>query len=366
MSIYMFRNPRTFTISWEEKEDMSSGRVYSDDAAWLTAWSPIFDNFFWYEAVLLDNDWNEISNLTQKWWVFSDTISSLWNITDWYNVMIKFPLRWIKMTKNWRIVTLSITEELNKEWYQYYAHSTWSLSNPWNPKNAFYLWIYEWYNSNDVLKSWSWKTPTDQQTIVTFCTQAKANGNWYNIIWFYQRQYINALYMMKYWNPDSSSVIWWWASTTVTWRWNNIKLASYCLWSNVKLFWLEDVRWNVYEWIWWVYNNWQKELFVALSWWDWNLSWWEWTWTIVKHTSNPNYNLSSIAGNNKAMFAPTWTEWSSYTIYYKDYVEVMPSHIVYMWYAQYANSALNWIFHMSIYYNNNFSSTKFGSRLMYL
>ena len=54
---------RTFTISYTEKSDMSSWWTYSDDAAWLTAGSTAFDEFFWYSAVKLNSSWGE----QQKW-----------------------------------------------------------------------------------------------------------------------------------------------------------------------------------------------------------------------------------------------------------------------------------------------------------
>jgi hypothetical protein len=121
--------------------------------------------------------------------------------------MIKFPVRWIKMSKSWSTVTLSITKELNKSWYQYYAHSTWTLSNPWTPKDAFYLGAYKWYSSSNVIKSWSGKSPTVSQTQATFIKRAKANGSWYNIIGFYQRMFVNCLYMMKYGSPNSQTAV---------------------------------------------------------------------------------------------------------------------------------------------------------------
>lgn len=365
--------PRTFTISWTEQSNMSSWWTYSDDAAWLTAWSWDFDDFFWYSAVLLNTSGAEAAEMTQSWWVFTGAMTTLGNITSGDNVMIKFPVRWIKMTKSWSVVTLSITEELDKAGYQYYAFQTWTLSNPWTPKDAFYLWAYEWYNNGGVLKSWSWRSPTVSQTMSTFCTQAKANWTWYNIIWFYQRMYIEALYMMKYWNPNNATTVWkwyiWWSSRQNTWATNNQTSASY--WTSsattqAKLFWLEDFWGNICEWIWWCYwdNN-SHILYTQLSWWSWtSFSWWESTGDTFGTTNW--YCPSSIVWTNKSMFSFNWTvNNGNFNTYYSWFATVfywfMISSSMYSWSTRW------WIFTRMVYYQDlNYNDTYIGSRLMYL
>ena len=367
--------PKTFTISWTEQSNMSSGWTYSDDAAWLTAWSTDFDEFFWYSAVRLNTSWQETAEITQEqsWWAGKLDITQLWTLTSGDNVMIKFPVRWIKMTKNWSVVTLSITDWLGREseWYQYYAHCTWTLSNPWTPKSAFYLWSYKasWYNP---LRSWSWQPILASEYQSTFCTLAKANGSWYNIIGFYQRQYINALYIMKYWNPDSQSVIWkWytrWSGVPTTWWTNNQTNATY--WTSsatqqVKLFWLEDWWWWITEWVWGIYTDWNQQLYTMLSDWSWTLSWWEWTWTTIQHTWS-YYNLSSIAGNNKAMFAPIATVNSpSYNTYYSDGVTAYASSLAYAGGSR-NSEAVAWVLSIEVIAGTSAAGGYIGSRLMFL
>jgi hypothetical protein len=192
--------PRTFTISRTEQSNMSSWWTYSDDATWLTAGDGAFDDFFWYSAVLLNTSGEETAEMKQSWWVFTGTMSTLGNITSGDNVMIKFPVRWIKMTKSWSTVTLSITDEKKKEWYQYYAfQKTGDIDN--NTESTatkpLYLWAYLSYNSSNVLKSWSWQTPTASLTMWNCITYSSNNGTWYTIMWYYQRCLLNAYYMMK-------------------------------------------------------------------------------------------------------------------------------------------------------------------------
>ena len=361
--------PRTFTISRTEQSNMSSWWTYSDDAAWLTAGDGAFDDFFWYSAVLLNTSGVETAEMKQSWWVFTWAMTTLGNITSGDNVMIKFPVRWIKMTKSWSTVTLSITEEQNKDWYQYYAHSTGALSNPWTPKKAFYLGAYKWYNSSNVIKSWSGQSPTWSVSQANFCTYAKNNWTWYNIEWFYQRMYINALYMMKYWNAKSQNVVGKWASSTAarTWWTNSQTNATYWTTSTsqqMKLFWLED-RWGNYaEWIWGCYTNNSKQLYVMLSWWSWASSWWEWTWITI---SNWSYQcLSSISWENKAMFAPLSTVNNySYNTYYCDGVEVYAGRLAYWWWFGWEWEACG-AFRISFSYAAGETYAYFGTRLMYL
>lgn len=369
--------PKTFTISWTEQSNMSSWWTYSDDAAWLTAGSTAFDEFFWYSAVKLSTAWVETAEVTQtsSGWAWKLKITDLWTITSGDNVMIKFPVRWIKMSKSWSVVTLSITEELNKTWYQYYAHSTWTLSNPWTPKDAFYLWAYKWCLANPRLKSWSWQRPIMSETQSTFCTYAKANGSWYNIEWFYQRMYVNALYMMKYWNPNSRSRIWnwyiWWSSAQYTWSTNSITNATWATNTSttwrIKLFWLED-RWgNVGEEMWGAYStykNWWTHIFVTLNNWSWQASWWEDTWTVVNYNYN---NMSAIAGDNKTMFMSiAWVWNSNYDTYYSAYSFAgsdnrMP--LAWYWYNAWS---LAGALTMTFNYASSQYDARWGTRLMYL
>ena len=364
--------PRTFTITRTEKSDMSSWWTYSDDAAWLTAGDGAFDDFFWYSAVLLNTSGVETAEMKQSWWVFTGAMTTLGNITSGDNVMIKFPVRWIKMTKSWSTVTLSITEELNKDGYQYYAFQTWTLSNPWTAKDQFYLWAYKWYNNSSTLKSWSGQTPTANTSYTNFCTYAKNNWTWYNIAGYYQRMYIQALYMMKYGNPDGRATVWYWVSSwskLSTWGTNSQTNATYwASWggTQIKLFWLEDRYWNLKEIIWWAYSIYSGgcKLYTQLSNWNWTLSWWEDTWTTL--INKYWWNISWIAGTNKWMFAPTGAvSNSSYNTYYCWEVYVSQSTVwaVSWWaYNEWTNVRL---FRTDFMYTTDYN-VQIWARLMYL
>lgn len=368
--------PKTFTISWTDKSDMSSGWTYSDDAAWLTAGSSKFDDFFWYSAVLLDESWNETAEMTQIWWVFSDTMTNfIGNSTD--NVMIKFPVRWIKMTKSGNTVTLSITDEKDKAWFQYFAHtSSWNINSPWTPKDAFYLWAYKWYeyNNNNVikLKSWSWQTPSVNRTTPNYCTFSKANWSSYQLEWFYQRMYVNALYMMKYWNPDSQTVVGWGntnSSLKNTWWTDSQTSATYGTSSDtnqIKLFWLED-RWgNISEKLWGMYLDSSRYVRTQLTWRTWQATWWTRVSAIFSATQ---WEIYWIRWANASMFVPSSSQRTGwvYTTYYCDYsyMDVNQNYVLpHVWWGYSGKKTGGMFFTEGHNYYN--SSTVVWGRLMYL
>lgn len=377
-TVYGGTGYKTFTISWEEKSDMSSWWTYSDDATWLTAGSTAFDEFFGYSAVRLNSSGVETAEVTQSTpWQLN--LSSLWTLTSGDNVMIKFPRLWIKMSKSWSIVTLSITNNPSAYGFQYYAHSRWTLSSPIK-KDALYLWAFKAYNSSNVLKSWSWQSPVVSITQQNCINYARANdGNTgsagYDIIGFYQREFINALYMMKYWNPDCQSVIWRWytgwrAKVNTGWTVSQT-LATYGTTSatqQVKLFWLEDWWGNIHEWIGWMCTDGSKNLWTALSWFVWDIktsSPYENTGTTIQHTGSW-YDLSSIVWSNKWLFAPTATvSNSNYDTYYCDYAFVNASRLATAG-GYWGDGSSAGAFYLNVYLSASGANSGVGARLMFL
>ena len=372
---------KTFTMTYMEASSPTGfAPSYSDDASGLVAWSTAFDEFYNYSAVRLNSAGAVTAEVTQSTpWQLN--LSSLWTLTSGDNVMIKFPRLWIKMSKSGSTVTLSITDNPDAEadGFQYYAHSRWTLSSPIK-KDALYLWAFKAYNSSNVLKSWSWQSPVVSITQQNCINYARANdGNTgsagYDIIGFYQREFINALYMMKYWNPDCQSVIWRWYtgwSAKVNTGWTvSQTLATYGTTSatqQVKLFWLEDWWGNIHEWIGWMCTDGSKNLWTALSWFVWDIktsSPYENTGTTIQHTGSW-YDLSSIVWSNKWLFAPTATvsNWN-YDTYYCDYVVVIASRLASAggdWY----NGSYAGAFRLYVNQSASNTNTNIGARLMFL
>ena len=358
---------KTFTISWEEKSDMSSWWTYSDDATWLTAGSTEFDKFFWYSAVKLSTAGVETAEVKQSWWVLD--ISQLGTLTSGDNVMIRFPVLWIKMSKSWSVVTLSITKELNKTGYQYYAHTKWSTV-----KNAFYIWAYEAYNDSNILKSWSWKTPVNHISLNNARTYAWNNGTWYWVLSFFQKMFISALYIMKYGNPNCQSTVWAWytggSSLQTTWLTNSQTSATYWTSSStqpIKIFWLENWWGNLNERLDGIYTTNSKILVnvtnsnyssTPTEWVDYVDSW-------VSFTNNAEWDIASIGGTNLWMFIPSSISWTDYTKYYTDSSKTSTSSIPHIsWYRTDWNNA--WIFHLFCTWTWTTSQVWSWVRIMYL
>lgn len=348
--------PRTFTITWTEWSNMSSGWTYSDDAAWLTAWSGDFDDFFWYSAVLLNTSGVETAEMKQSWWVFTGAMTTLGNITSWDNVMIKFPVRWIKMSKSWSVVTLSITEDTNKDWYQYYA-----FNRDWTIVDNMYLWAYYWYASSNVMKSWSGRTPTwwKIDNIRTYCT---ASWSHYQMMCVWQRMLLSAYYMMKYWNPNSRSVIGTWLNNTSyasTWWLDSITSATWVNSNRIKLFWIEDCwgNWNGWEWLDWIYGYYVNTSNNASSIASRNTS--DGKWTLPWWTTYVWWYIKAVMATNTWMFLPTTSWWSTSTFYCDNFD---------YWgncYTAWKASNFTWVFNINQWYSPTWSYS-IAWRLMYL
>jgi len=357
---------RTFTISRTEKSDMSSWWTYSDDAAWLTAWDTAFDEFFWYYGCRLNTSGVETAKVTQEesWWAWKLDITKLWTLTSWDNVMIAFPKMWYKMSKSWSTVTLSLTKDPNKasEWYKYYAFTKWSIV-----KDVLYLWAYE---MTENYTSLSWKAPLAKQTRSAFRSWVQNKywaSSWYSIMTYRPRDFIKMLYMMKYGNPDSQTVIWkWltsWSSAANTWATNSITNATWATNTSntwrIKLYWLEDIWWNVSEWMDWCHFNSSKhltvdntnsvfqdsaystDLWVASSWYMMTIDW-STDWTFK--------NTSSSAASSSTYYCDRYSANTDRVLYAGGY---------------YSNGDYSGIFYVGTYTATD-ASANHGSRLQFL
>lgn len=70
-----------------------------------------------------------------------------------------------------------------------------------------YIGAYLGYNLSGKLRSLSGKTPTGNQSIGTFRTQAQANGTGYQLLPFYPLTLLQILYILKYGSLDSQTAL---------------------------------------------------------------------------------------------------------------------------------------------------------------
>lgn len=369
---------RTMTVKWTEWATTAFAD-YEDDAAGLPAESTEFDKFFDYSLVKVNTNWVVTEEVTQtaSGWYGKLDFSKLSSTSSGDNVMIKFPKRGIKISKSWTTVTLSITDDPNKSWFQYYAFQSWQINNITNTYDQMYMWAFKSVASWSTAKSWWWGTiaPQISQTQSAACTAAKANNTslLWNIVDFYQRSVPIAYWIIKYKTTNFQSKIWNWVvswSKTNTWTLLNTNKidATYGTTADsttqVRLFWVEDFWWNVSDWVWGFYTDWSKTLYTQLSGYSGTIGWWVSTWTTITTTS---WNcLSSIAGNNEAMFAPIWTvSNSNYNTYYCDDVYVDASCLAFAGGNRAYGSSAG-AFHLDVSPTESDFDDSIGSRLVLL
>lgn len=374
--------PKTFTVVLTETSDPSQFFVrYEDDAAWLTQWSTDFDEFFGYSAVRLNSSGVETAEVTQSqsWWAWKLDITQLWTLTSGDNVMIKFPVRWIKMSKSGSSITLSITNEVGKEsdGFQYYAfQNTWDIdanANTTVATSPLYLWAYISSLDSTTLKSLSWQSSIWGYWFANALTYSANAGTGYTVMGFYQRMLIIAYYMMKYGNPDSQSVVgMWYGSGSLgtflpTWWTDNQIDATY--WTSdgtkqIKLFGLEDFWWNQNQALWWAFlvGSGDGTLYTALhSFSTTNTADYKSTWTTPASIS---YQwMSSAAWTNKWMFF--CIGWTSSQSYYWDAMNTSYHYVIRTWWGS-PDGGADWLFLMCADQVVSDTAAFYWSRLMYL
>ena len=119
------------------------------------------------------------------------------------DVMIEIPKTGYSISTAGNILTVKVTDDPNNPNFKYYAHSRAAEGD----RSKLYIGAYLGWNDGGKLRSLSGKTPTANQTIGTFRTQAKANGSGYDLVSFYPLTLLQCLYLIKYKNLDSQSAL---------------------------------------------------------------------------------------------------------------------------------------------------------------
>lgn len=197
---------RTMTVKVDlTNSNPLSAVTYDDDASGMTKGSSDWDDFFGHVPVLLNSSGTELGNLkTTDFSKYEDGTSA--PITTIGNdVMIKFPKRGLKISTANNVLTVSMTDnpDAESDGFKYYAHSYGANNNC----DEIYVGAYKAYTSGSKLYSVSGVTPTTNQTIGTFRTQAEARGTGYEQMTFYVRTFLIACYLLKYGNLDSQTAV---------------------------------------------------------------------------------------------------------------------------------------------------------------
>ena len=119
------------------------------------------------------------------------------------DVMIEIPKTGYSISTAGNILTVKVTDDPNNPNFKYYAYSRAAEGD----RSKLYIGAYLGWNDGGKLRSLSGKTPTANQTIGTFRTQAKANGSGYDLVSFYPLTLLQCLYLIKYKNLDSQTAL---------------------------------------------------------------------------------------------------------------------------------------------------------------
>ena len=197
---------RTMTVTIDKtNSNPATCCSYADDAVGMTAGSSDWDDFFGEVPVLLNSSGTELGNLKVSDYSKYEDGTSAPITTVGNDVMVKFPKRGLKISTSGNTVSISMTDnpDAESDGFKYYAHSYGANNNC----DAVYVGAYKGYVSSNKLYSSSGKTPTGNQTIGTFRTQAEARGSSYEQMTFYVRTFLVAAYLLKYKNLDSQTAV---------------------------------------------------------------------------------------------------------------------------------------------------------------
>lgn len=233
-------NPATCGSYADDATDMPSGKT--EEA--ITAWQ----EFFGYRPCLFKdgkvvgylnpNDYTKFENGDP-----ADITSG-----DAGDVMVEFPRRGIKISKSGKVITVSMTEDLNNPKFTYYAHTKGS-----DQKDYFYLGAYAGYSqpqdSVEIprLRSLSGKTAERGCTLSEWRDQVRYNGSNYQQMTWYQCAYLQAMYVLEFCgNLDSKTAVGYGYTKTTTHKsgtlnTNGLVYGTTAKNAYIKLFGLEDL-----------------------------------------------------------------------------------------------------------------------------
>ena len=180
--------------------------TYTDDAVGMTGGASAWDSMNIFKDIkpcLLKNGvvqyYLNPNDFTKK----SDGSAADITSGNAGDVMIEIPKTGYSISTAGNILTVKVTDDPNNPNFKYYAHSRAAEGD----RSKLYIGAYLGWNDGGKLRSLSGKTPTANQTIGTFRTQAKANGSGYDLVSFYPLTLLQCLYLIKYKNLDSQSAL---------------------------------------------------------------------------------------------------------------------------------------------------------------
>lgn len=292
-------------------------------------------------------------------------------ITDTnYDVMIEFPRMGLDIsTDNNKVITIKLTDAKNDSNFQYLAHKRGNVQ-----KDYFYLGAYSATGSSSKLGSNSGFAPLVNTSITDFINYAHNRGSGYEIMAFYQWTYVQALYVMKYGNLNSQAAlgkgfIGGSASSGQTTGATNALGMCYGNPNSgddrMKLFGLEDLWGNVYQFISGLYSNSNRNLLTTTDNFSVDTSASAWEYNVSSDvTSNIEGFMKESQGANNGGFVLKVANGSSAT-YYSDYALLYASSFPFVG-GHWNSGNFAGVFYCSVINSASIAYVYLGSRLMYL
>lgn len=375
----------TYRLDQTQSNPANMITAVSDDAIAMTSADVIA--WTWAYPVLLNNSWQEYRKLNpNNFQQFEDwTSASSYTASTSYDVMIKFPRRWYKISTSNNITTFSLTDNPNDPEYCYYpfqritSWSLWSGSETFNNASAFYLWAYKGINSSG-LRSWYNQTITASQTIWTFAWYARNRWNLRWITEFVQETYLELLFMAIYKTTNAQSVLWYWyvnsshsAATKTGWRYNDwMNTGIDTSWNNqMKFLGIEDWYWNIWEWVngWWQTSSW---IYISIPNTDGSNRTSSYSYTPTNCSAAQSaisftswQYITKVRWDNLCWFTPTAT-WGSDSTYFTDMARQGSGSRVALFGGGWDNASMCGAFCWTLTNDASYSNAYVGARLMFL
>lgn len=351
--------------------------TYADDAVGMTKGSSDWDEIFGYKPCVFyqgsvykylnPNDFTKFEDGTDATSYIKDS-----NLLG-YDVMIEFPRMGLTMSKSSTQITISLTNNPNDSNFEYRAHKRGSVA-----KNAFYLGAYDACDAaisgitGDTIGSKSGKSPLVNTTLTNFIGYAHLRGTGYEIMAFYQWTYIQCLYVLKYGNLNSQAALgkgYTSGSEAQTTGATNTQGMCYgnpnSDTDRMKLFGLEDLWGNVYQFISGLYSDSNRNLLTTTDNFGVNTGADAWEYNVSSGTTgNISGYMTESQGTNNGGFI-TKVGGGSSTTYYSDRATIYASYFPFVGGARNDGDSAGMFFCYVIRSASEFYAD-LGSRLMFL
>lgn len=282
------------------------------------------------------------------------------------DVMIEIPKTGFLISTVGNILTVKVTDDPNNPNFKYYAHSRATEGD----RSKLYIGAYlGWKDGGNKLRSLSGKTPTADQTIGTFRTQAKANGSGYDLVSFYPLTLLQCLYLIKYKNLDSQTALGRGyvdgnsaATNTGGTNQKGMFFGETTGKQQMKFLGIEDFWGNLRWWIDGLFSDSNRNIKTAFQ--NFNDTGSGYTDRGQGATSDIENYMSKPQGTSQTGFIAKEVSGSAST-YFCDYTNLNASRLPYFG-GHWNNGSTAGAFYLRVYYSASNSHSSLGGRLMYL